>query len=137
MQEVARKWKWSKWWRVWIANFKIQCKLGSIGWTYRRNHNGGGRRNPNGRGKGVNNTIIIDIRRRIQRKHIKNVVVQTTMSLSNCDNKKNAGHHRMSVITSRHPSEDCEKNYKYPIFCKNFESFANNKQHMPFLIIRS
>jgi len=26
MQEVARKWKWSRWWLVWIAYLKIQCK---------------------------------------------------------------------------------------------------------------
>jgi hypothetical protein len=32
MQKVAKKWKWYRWQWVWTTNFKIRCKLGSIGW---------------------------------------------------------------------------------------------------------
>jgi len=45
-QKVARKWKWSRRWQVWIAYLKIQCKLGCISRV------GGG---------GANNTIAIGI----------------------------------------------------------------------------
>jgi len=48
---------------------------------------------------------------------IKDVVGQTTMSLLN-RNKKNVGHHSMSVTTCTHLSEDHHKNCKYPFFVR-------------------
>ncbi len=62
MQEVAREKKWSIW-QIWTSNFKIQCKLGSIG-GINRSPNGGGRRYPSGGGRKANNTIPIGIKKR-------------------------------------------------------------------------
>lgn len=42
MQEVAIKWKWSRWQQVWVAYFEIWCKPWSIGWIERRNLSGRG-----------------------------------------------------------------------------------------------
>jgi len=60
---------------------------------------------------------------------IKIVVGQITISLLNCNIKKNEGHHCMSIIACTNPTKKRHKNYKYPTFRKNFECLANNTCH--------
>ncbi len=54
----------------------------------------------------------------MQKTQIKNVVSQTTMSLSNRDIKNNVSHHHMYVTVGTHPSEDHQKIVSNPFFAK-------------------
>jgi hypothetical protein len=52
-QEMAKKWKWSRRWQIWVAYLKIGCKPRDISKIERRN--------TKARGGGAKNTITINI----------------------------------------------------------------------------
>jgi hypothetical protein len=59
---MTKRWKWSKWWQVWVANLKIWWKLGNTNQIERRSPSGGRR--------GAKNTITFGIIRRRRHKNM-------------------------------------------------------------------